>query len=354
MSLPAAARWRLLLAFSVTSLAACDLTLPWSTTEPRPLSAGPASVHFEKAIDDTMSVVQGAEVAVSGGPPGVSYLCTSDDPRVAEAAWMGAYVIVFPGRPANLGVGTWTTRIWVAPFVPPSQTPLPDWPPAAIDVTYVVRDSDLTFTPASLAFEIFEGMPLPPAQTVRIEHARGGLAWAVWAVPDTTTPTTSTTGWLLPAVPSGVSTPADLAVSVGRPDSFFSAGQWSGRLQVIAGDSFGFVPVTLTTRWPHLAASSAALSFQVQRSQPAPPPQEVAITYEAGAADLITSVQWQGPSGWLAVRGPSTAPGTLTVSIPRTDGVVGQYRATITVNVWRGSSTLPPQIEIPVVLDIIP
>ncbi len=163
---------------------------------------------------------------------------------------------------------------------------------------------------------------------------------------------TLTVPWVVSSATSGTTMAAEVAISaVSAPPFGPLPAAWTGRVQLSNGRHFGAVPVTVTRRLPHLAASPVALSFQVQQGQPAPPAQEVSLSYEAGAADLQIGLQIQGPSDWLSLTLPRTAPGALEARIVRTDLPAGRYLATVFVDVF---TSVRVSTEVPIVLQVTP
>jgi uncharacterized protein (TIGR03437 family) len=199
-----------------------------------------------------------------------------------------------------------------------------------LPLTAPAASTDISFTPATLAFKYQVGAALPAAQALQIKSTGAAFAFTV-AV---TGPAPYNGKWLSVSANSGT-TAASLKVYVnptGMP-----AGTYSGSIVVTsssASNSPATAAVTLEVGAAPatLAVAPGTLSFTWVSGQPLPTAQTVVLSSNGvplSAAIGISGTTWlkAQPSGNIALLG---LPGTVSVSVDPTGLNPGSYTGKIT------------------------
>ena len=209
--------------------------------------------------------------------------------------------------------------------------------PAAVRVTYAVRDPALRVVPAALTFEA--AGTLPAARTVGVTSTGGS------AGPITTGVTygPGASGWLDASVTGGGSTPTTLGV---RPNTAgLASGTYAATLTVSAPNASGppqLVTVTYVVAPRVLAVSPSTLSFAAAFGDAKlPPAQSLSVGSTGGSVGPVTtSIDYVGAPAsvgpvppWLTavVTGSANTPTSVAVRPSTTRLPSGTYVADVVV-----------------------
>lgn len=217
-----------------------------------------------------------------------------------------------------------------------------------LPVTLVIGQATtpiLSAAPALLNVNGVVGQTTPTVQSIVLSNTGGGtLSWSATAT------TTVGGAWLTASPASGVLAPranTTIAITVTLLKTL-TPGSYGGTVTITGTDSSGHaaagspqaLPVTFIVQAPCSVATSApALVFQSVLGQPAPVPQQVAIS-AAGAC--TNPLSWSAavatvPTGgtWLTATAAGTvtvaAPSSTTVGIVNTGLAAGTYSGSVTI-----------------------
>jgi uncharacterized protein (TIGR03437 family) len=208
----------------------------------------------------------------------------------------------------------------------------------SVQVTLTLTSTNLTVTPASLAFTAATG-GAAAAQTLSVSSALGSIAFSAAAS------VTSGSGWLAVSPNSG-NTSSTLSVTVNL--SGLSPGSYTGNITVNSGVGTLNVPVTLTvTQQVNLAVTPDALAFEALTGATSIPAKTVNVSVSTGSLQFTaTAATSSGGSSWLQVTPASSmTPGTLTVTASATGLNPGVFNGTVTVS-SAGASNSPRVIQV--------
>ena len=319
--------------FSGATAATCDVGVGLGVQGNATLTAVPTSLAFTYAQGDPAPAAKNVGLATLGVSSwGLRYYTNIS--TNSGGSWLNAS----PGTgnsptslnvsigPGSLGMGIYNGVIelsdTVGPFVPPN----------LIAVTMTIQ-AGLTVSANSLSFTYRLGDPAPPAQPLTIGSTGPPLGFA----------TSPNSPWITVS-PSSGTTPSTPMVSVNPAGQ--AIGTQVGSVQITSGASTKTVTVVLNVLAPPLTATPSALNFQYVVRGPQPLPRTIAIGSPVGGVPFAVAASG---ANWLSVSSATgTAPGSVEVIVDATNLAVGNYNATVLINV--GGST---SISIPVALQVV-
>jgi len=318
----------------------------WAQTS---IVASPTNVQLTSPQGSVTPVSQAISVSSSGVAFGFQVVATVTTP--AGGSWLTVdrttgttpTAVLVAANPANLPAGTYSGSVQIF-AAGTSNSPL------IIPVTFTVSGgSQLVAAPASLTFNYQLGGPFPPAQTMSVTSAGQVVNFSASAVAVTGV------GWLEVGPASNV-TPANITVST--PSSVLTTlgpGSYTGFV-VLTPTTGGApqlqVPVTLNiTGTPQFTAVPAAISFNYQSGQAAPPQQTITLGLLGGVGPFSITLSTSQGGNWLVVTPLSgVTPATLTVGVQQPSALPpGTYNGTISVGSPSGTGQ---SLAIPVTLTI--
>ena len=198
--------------------------------------------------------------------------------------------------------------------------------------------SSLTFSPASLTFNVTAGGNAPPAQTLSV---RASSRTKFSAIASTQRENSSWLG----VTPSGtLSTNVDLSVSVNP--SGLSVGTYSGSISLRTSSGTQAVPVTLNvTRisTTSLTITPTSLSFFGTLNNSAPASQTLSITASSATSFTANASVASTVPNWLSITpsGSLTTNRSLTVSVSMSGLAAGSYTGSITITANGSTRNVP-------------
>ena len=234
-------------------------------------------------------------------------------------------------NPAGLAVGSYYGYITILGSDGYSQQ--------SVQVTLTVTSTNLTVTPASLAFTAATGGSAA-AQTLSVSTPLVG------SIPFTASASASSGGSWLTVSPNSGNTPTTLSVTVNAGGLY--PGAYSGSIVVSTSIGAMTVPVTLNvTQQVNLTVAPETLAFEALAGATSIPTKTISVSVSTGSLQYTaTAATTSGGSGWLQVTPASgMTPGTLTVTASATGLNPGVFNGTVTVSA-AGASNSPRVIQV--------
>jgi hypothetical protein len=339
------------------ALAACDVTLPWSskpnasgggTSSNASFDVAPASLSFTATVGGATPAPQSIILTETG----VLYLSVSHTGAVAAAVvdTTTGNVRVSVGAPTT--VGTTSGSVVIHAYLDSAGTQELPGSPKSVSVTYTVAPSTapaISVATSSLQFSGVAGRAAPASQTFGVSITNGPVTLQV--VPSGPAVASAT-------ILSQTATSATVQVTPPAPGTLVSL--LTGSVQVrgcvdqactqqVSGSPQA-VQVSYSVTASQLAVAPTTLSFTAIAGAGPSPAQTLNVSDPNGTAPWSASVSYVGgTSGWLAVSPPSgtdlPATPSVTVSFPATTAA-GTYSATLAVTSLGATRTVSVTVTV--------
>ena len=306
------------------------------------LSVGRSSISFDYAPGDPAPPAVIVPVTSSAGPLQFEAIAGtagfSPWLKVSHSSQYTPAQIYVSVSPAGLAAGTYSGVVSVVSDDAVNS-------PQTIDVSLVVSPQpNLSASPFAMVFSYQMGGTAAPMQIAVISNQGAPMSFTVSAATD------SGGNWLIAA--GGGMTPATIAATV--DPSKLGPGTYTGNLVVKAASDTGNplqVPVILNvSAGPVFVPAGNQVSFQYQRTGPAPASQKVTINATGSSIVFYTGTATGDGGKWLKVSPDVTAtPSDITVSVDPQGLTVGQYYGVIVLTDASGAA---PASYIPVSLQV--